>query len=302
MIKGKKETDFTSQGDPRPMLGRLGLPPTEKPCKECPLRKDSAPGYLGGYTAENYIAILHSDAQIACHMSPGFPHDHSQQRHCTGVCGYRANVGKMPRGPETAQAVEQIGKSAEFFESPLQFLEHHKQASDKYRAEVAKRSKTFSVWYMRPDWFRNGICGDKPDAANLSATHIHLRDIQAKPQSTMSDVYAYMQAENWSPNGEARSLIMSKGLQHTSMSVGDVVVVDGVAHVVARIGFDELGPVPQWSIIDMDTANRPGEKYTVLARLFTREAAEAWVAEREKIEPEKVHRGGFGIDGPEGAQ
>lgn len=35
-------------------------------------------------------------------------------------------------------------------------------------------------------------------------------------------VYAYMQAEIWSPNGEARELIESLGLTHTSMSIGDV--------------------------------------------------------------------------------
>jgi len=31
-----------------------------------------------------------------------------------------------------------------------------------------------------------------------------------------------MQGEIWSPNGEARPLIESLGLSHTSMSVGDV--------------------------------------------------------------------------------
>jgi hypothetical protein len=32
-----------------------------------------------------------------------------------------------------------------------------------------------------------------------------------------------MQAENWSPNGEARPLLKRLGLTHTSMSVGDVI-------------------------------------------------------------------------------
>lgn len=35
-----------------------------------------------------------------------------------------------------------------------------------------------------------------------------------------------MQGENWSPNGEARSLIEEKGLIHTSMSMGDIVQID----------------------------------------------------------------------------
>jgi hypothetical protein len=32
-----------------------------------------------------------------------------------------------------------------------------------------------------------------------------------------------MQGENWSPNGEARDLIRSNNLSHTSMCCGDVV-------------------------------------------------------------------------------
>jgi hypothetical protein len=35
------------------------------------------------------------------------------------------------------------------------------------------------------------------------------------------------QGENWSPNGEARDLILAKGLRHTSMSVGDVIEDEG---------------------------------------------------------------------------
>lgn len=139
MIKGKKETDFEGVDKPFMVQGKLGLEPTAKPCQECPLRKNSAPGYLGGYTAEQYLEILYSDAAIACHMSPGFPHDHSRQRHCTGVCGFRANVNKLPRGPDTAAAVLAIGKSDQFFGSAQEFYDHHKTASDTYRAEVAKK-------------------------------------------------------------------------------------------------------------------------------------------------------------------
>lgn len=37
----------------------------------------------------------------------------------------------------------------------------------------------------------------------------------------------------------------------------------------------------------------------VVARTTTLREAENWIAEREKSEPEKVHRGGYGIDAPE---
>jgi hypothetical protein len=39
----------------------------------------------------------------------------------------------------------------------------------------------------------------------------------------LDDAFWQMQGENWSPNGEARPLIQSLGLSHTSMMVGDVI-------------------------------------------------------------------------------
>lgn len=97
----------------------------------------------------------------------------------------------------------------------------------------------YQVWYMKPDWFRNGITGDKPDPTNLAATHVHLKDIEA---ANPERVWLAMQGENWSPNGEARPLIKEKGLCHTSMSVGDVVCADtGEVKLVANCGFVTLG-------------------------------------------------------------
>lgn len=37
------------------------------------------------------------------------------------------------------------------------------------------------------------------------------------------DVFHAMQAENWSPNGEARKLIQSLDVGHTSMCGGDII-------------------------------------------------------------------------------
>lgn len=107
-------------------------------------------------------------------------------------------------------------------------------------------SMEIQVFYMRPEWFREGIMGAKPNLATLDATHVLLLTTQvvrdpAKPvEDLLDEVYYRMQGENWSPKGEARSLIEEKGLEHTSMSVGDVAVVDGVAWLVAPVGFERL--------------------------------------------------------------
>jgi hypothetical protein len=97
---------------------------------------------------------------------------------------------------------------------------------------------TFAIWYMRPEWFRDGTFGATPDVANLAATHVHLKDLELPGgQAQLERVFYTMQGEVWSPNGEARELIEAKGLRHTSMSIGDVVVVNGETFVASTFGF-----------------------------------------------------------------
>lgn len=100
----------------------------------------------------------------------------------------------------------------------------------------------YQIWYMKPEFFRDGILEIQvPDPHNLAATHVYLKDTEA---SGLDAVYDGMQDEVWSPNGEARELIQSKGLVHTSMSVGDVIVDDvGNVHLVSMMGFKPLGGV-----------------------------------------------------------
>ena len=107
---------------------------------------------------------------------------------------------------------------------------------------------TFSVYYMKSEFFGEGIKGYAwlkernlvPDSADLTKSHIFLQLIEAR---SPEDVYFRMQGENWSPTGDARELIASKGLRHTSMSVGDIVIDHDsrVAYILDRMGFRFLG-------------------------------------------------------------
>jgi hypothetical protein len=104
----------------------------------------------------------------------------------------------------------------------------------------------YSIWYMKPKWFRHGILGKKP-WSDLAKTHIHLKDLELPRikgetvEHNLERIFYQMQGEMWSPNGEARELILSKGLQHTSMSVGDAIVANGQIWVVAMFGFETIG-------------------------------------------------------------
>ena len=91
--------------------------------------------------------------------------------------------------------------------------------------------KRFAVYYAkRPNFFGLSHAG-----------YTKVKEIEAE---NLNQVFDMMQGENWSPNGEARDLIRSLGLKHTSMSVGDIAVNmgDGTAWMCAVIGWSELDP------------------------------------------------------------
>ena len=99
---------------------------------------------------------------------------------------------------------------------------------------------SYIVYYMRPEVFRD-FCfgGSTPTVADLHKTHKRVRAFIA---CNLENVFHRMQAEIWSPNGEARQKIDELGLSHTSMSVGDVVYDrrEEKYFVVASVGFKEI--------------------------------------------------------------
>jgi hypothetical protein len=109
---------------------------------------------------------------------------------------------------------------------------------------------TFSVYYMKSNFFHDGTMGFDslnernlvPDPGDLIKTHVFLKLIEAR---NLEDVYFRMQGDDWSPTGAARMLTASKGLRHTSMSVGDIVIDHNsrVAYILDRVGFRYLGKV-----------------------------------------------------------
>jgi hypothetical protein len=80
---------------------------------------------------------------------------------------------------------------------------------------------------------------DQPFSVDLlPVTHRFVRELDVPRRE---EIFAQMQGEVWSPHGEARELIASLGLHHTSMSIGDVVQDDDGAHwMCAEIGWQRL--------------------------------------------------------------
>lgn len=83
------------------------------PCRECPWRLKSLPGYTGPETPAEWIAMAHSDVKIPCHLARRFQ--------CAGAGIYRANVCKRPRDP----AILVFPRDPAVFSSHTSFLKHH---------------------------------------------------------------------------------------------------------------------------------------------------------------------------------
>lgn len=107
------------------------------------------------------------------------------------------------------------------------------------------------VWYMKDAHFRTASmmafsARDKPEALNWfsawTETHTllgclgngmnedlmktdHFQTVTDQTERYLEDVYMAMQGERWSPEGEARRVIEMSDIGHTSMSMGDMVVV-----------------------------------------------------------------------------
>ena len=82
---------------------------------------------------------------------------------------------------------------------------------------------------------------EKIDLAHIERTHVLLTDLNV---THLGEAYYRMQAEQWSPNGEARERLEQLGLKHTSMSVGDIACVEGTFWMCVWNGWQALRPKP----------------------------------------------------------
>ena len=89
----------------------------------------------------------------------------------------------------------------------------------------------FKAWYGK-SWTQ----GDKQE-------YVMVREFEAKD---LDDAFMKMQADIWSPRGEAHSSLEKLGVKHTSMSVGDVLQDEkGAYHLIEIFGFQRLKSLPK---------------------------------------------------------
>lgn len=111
------------------------LKPTGTPCKECPFRRTSAKGWLGGHTPEEFAEVSAGDGHVACHMTTARSVeqemiedddddevDDRMATACSGRAIFLSNLCKMPRDP----TVPKLPRDTNLvFANRQQFLDHH---------------------------------------------------------------------------------------------------------------------------------------------------------------------------------
>lgn len=101
-----------------------------KLCKECPWRRDVAPGALGGSPPEVYIGQAHGPFKLPCHKTCDFDDPDWKERsmdeaaQCAGAAMYRQAQGLRDRLPAMLNTLEPDGTA---FETPEEFMAHHLQ-------------------------------------------------------------------------------------------------------------------------------------------------------------------------------
>lgn len=96
--------------------------PTGTPCKECPWRRKSAPGWLGPHTAEEWISMAHGEGFIACHLTIEKAGDNADaMTQCSGSAIFRSNLCKLPR----SGAATLPSDRTTVFGSNAEFTTHH---------------------------------------------------------------------------------------------------------------------------------------------------------------------------------
>lgn len=101
------------------------------PCKQCPWRRTSAPGWLGAATPQEFLGAVLAEADMPCHIAVDYEDPNWQAQlptapTCAGSLAFMQNIAKLPRDPDLAAKRNQVEPDREaVFCRPDEFLSHH---------------------------------------------------------------------------------------------------------------------------------------------------------------------------------
>lgn len=103
----------------------------KNPCKECPFRKDSPPGWIGTHSsAQEIVDIVKHDQYFPCHMKvdyndPDWKDKITEKPHCVGGLAFMNNSCKVSRDPVIAAMQKDVGRRDDVFSFGHEMVEHH---------------------------------------------------------------------------------------------------------------------------------------------------------------------------------
>src|SRR5262245_34613927 len=100
------------------------------------------------------------------------------------------------------------------------------------------------VWFTKPQFslglmlcYIQTVLKSIRQREDLKKTHVHVVDLEA---DSLDEVFSRMQQGTaWASNAQARRLMNAKGLKHSSMSVGDIIIWEDQGYMVVDCGFSE---------------------------------------------------------------
>lgn len=99
-----------------------------QPCRECPFRRKSLPGYLGNSNPEEFAATVMADTRMPCHLTVDYEREDWAERaernaeYCYGALVFFSNTCKLSRDPERPRAP---ADHTAVFSTMGEFLAHH---------------------------------------------------------------------------------------------------------------------------------------------------------------------------------
>lgn len=107
-------------------------PVPDEPCRQCPFRRASLPGWLGAQTPEGFIAAVMAEAPLPCHSTINYRRADWAERWaarrigklCRGALTFAANACKTPRPTSLLPVVPADPEGV--FTTPAEFVAHHR--------------------------------------------------------------------------------------------------------------------------------------------------------------------------------
>lgn len=100
----------------------------KQPCNECPFRRNSAKGWLGGFTVEETLCAARSEDAFDCHLTRGT----EEVKSCAGRLLFAVKTCKSFRNKELESARLELKEQNKDLSNILgfDFAEHHNIKKD----------------------------------------------------------------------------------------------------------------------------------------------------------------------------